>query len=109
MVAGCRTPARTCLGKAWATRRISLTNSNCWRGCQSVSALWAIGKRKDSVPTSRSAGAAFITGQASKARSCGDSVEDSGWERGVPLNFTPAYVEADKATLDKTPEQNPDW
>ena len=51
------------------TKRVSLTKSDCWRGCPSTAALWVIGKRKDSFPASRSAGAAFMTGQACKALS----------------------------------------
>ena len=52
---------------------------------------WEIGKRKESFPTSRSAGAACMTGRACMTRSCGGSGEDNGEQRVQPLQIPRVY------------------
>ena len=71
-----RRPVWTHRKTVCGANQVSLTKSNCWRGCQSAVAHWAIGKRKDSFLTSRSAGVASTTGPACKRRSYADSGEE---------------------------------
>jgi len=58
------------------------------RCCLSAVGPWAIGKRKESIPTSRSADAAFMTGQACKARSWAGSAEENGEQRNLQVHFS---------------------